>query len=255
MKEQIENAIEWVKAQKDIKGCITGSSLLGYFPNEEKLQDVDVFLYNTKSFTGLFYAMYHNPMFSILDPLELWKADRFRTNERDSYKKGILTIKFTYNTCVEVNLIYKNDSANIFAVLSTFDMDIISRGYDLEAKKMLDLSIPGNIENKIASCNVWNTKFNEPELWEVNSLLRQIERVIKYYRRGYNTDAVMIKYMELADTVLTMQDIFHSDTYSEKLDQNKKNVKAIKALCKLWLKDHTFTDAQMKKLKTKLKEF
>ena len=73
MKQNIENAIEWIKEQ-NIKGCITGSSLLGIF-NDGK-QDVDVFLYNKASFTELFYAMYHNPMFTILDPLEKWKIGK-----------------------------------------------------------------------------------------------------------------------------------------------------------------------------------
>ena len=54
MKQQIENSIDWIKEQ-DVDGCITGSCLLDYFEG----QDVDVFLYNEKSFTKLFYAMYH----------------------------------------------------------------------------------------------------------------------------------------------------------------------------------------------------
>ena len=41
MKQQVENAIKWIKEQP-IQGCITGSCLLDYFEGA----DVDVFVYN-----------------------------------------------------------------------------------------------------------------------------------------------------------------------------------------------------------------
>ena len=39
MRENIDQAVEWIKKQ-EVKGCITGSYLLGYFEG----QDIDVFL-------------------------------------------------------------------------------------------------------------------------------------------------------------------------------------------------------------------
>ena len=120
---------------------------------------------------------------------------------------------------------------------------------NIEKKIVKDSSI-----TKIASWNKWNPAFYEPELWEVNKLLRQFERVIKYHKRGYNTDALVIKYIELIDEILKLQDIFNSANYTERLKLNKKNLKVVKKLCELWLKTHEFTDEQQEALKIKIKE-
>jgi len=252
MEEHFKKAMEWIKSQKDIKGCITGSSLLGYWPDSN--QDIDVFMYNKESFTGLFYAMYHNPMFQLLDPLEIWKADKFRTNDTNFYKKGILTIKFYWNTCIPINIILKKENSNIFSVLSNFDMDIVARGIDIESGRMLDLSEPGNIDNKIATWNRWNPSYYDSEGWEVKKLLRQLDRVFKYHKRGYNTDEVVLKYMYLSDKLLILQDIFNSDNYTERLKIDKENTKIIKQTCEKWLKTHEISDKALEILKNKLKE-
>lgn len=111
MKEQIDNVIEWIKGQP-VKGCITGSCLLEYFEG----QDVDVFMYDEKSFTKLLFAMHFNSMFTIIDPLEKWKFDQYiNKNEDKFYKFGLITIKFTYNTCVTVNIILKK-KAKIYSL-------------------------------------------------------------------------------------------------------------------------------------------
>ena len=94
MKEQINDAINWIKEQP-VKGCITGSCLLDYFEG----QDIDCFVYDEKSFNKLLFAMHHNPMFTILDPLEKWKFEQYiNKNNSTFYKFGLITIKFNYNT-------------------------------------------------------------------------------------------------------------------------------------------------------------
>jgi hypothetical protein len=250
MKENLDNAMEWVKSQKDIKGCITGSYLLDYFPDEN--QDLDVFLYNEKSFTEIFYAMHHDPMFTILDPLEKWKADKFRLQDSDFYKFGLITIKFTYNTCVPVNIILKKKGKDIFSVLSSFDLDIVARGYDIASGKILDLS--ENPGTKIATWNRWNTAFYSNEVWEISRVLRQLERCFKYYRRGYDTDSVILKYMELIDRIQEFDNIFNSNNYTENLKIKKDNTKIVRQICEVWLKDHSITDEEIELLKIKIKE-
>lgn len=248
MKQQIEEAIKWIK-QQDVDGCITGSALLEYFDG----QDVDVFLYNEKAFTKLFYAMYHNKMFTILDKLELWKAEMFMNRESfgNKHHTGVQTVKFMYNTCIPINIILKKNCSNIFSVLSSFDLDIICKGYDLKTKEYLDLTTnPG----KVASYNKWNPAFQSTEIWSVSRILRQLERVFKYHKRGYNTDAVVVKYMELIDTVQEFQSIFSSENFNDKLKVTQENTLIIKQLCQLWLSTHEITDEQVELLKTKIKE-
>lgn len=249
MKEQVEKAINWIKEQ-NVRGCITGSCLLEYFDG----QDVDVFLYDEKAFTELYYAMYHNPMFTILDKLEIWKSDMFRQRENFNNTKhasGVTTIKFMWNTCVPVNIIFKKNCSNIFSVLSSFDLNIICKGYDLQAKEYLDLTTnPG----RIASWNKWNPAFQSTEIWSINRILRQLERVFKYHKRDYNTDAVVLKYMELIDTVQEFQSIFSSENFNEKLKITQENTLIIKKICELWLKTHEITEEQIELLKIKIKQ-
>jgi len=247
MKEHIEYVIEYLKKQP-IKGCITGSCLLGYFEN----QDVDLFVYDEKSFTKILFNLYYNNNFLILDPLEKWKLDQYLNKEHGKAPFGITTIKFVYNTCIPVNVIFKKGCINAFSVLASFDMDIICKAYDIETRQYLDLS--ENLPNKQATWNKWNTNFYDPELWQIGRILRQLERVIKYHKRGYNTDAVCIKYIELIDEVQKFQNIFNSNNFSEKLAIRKNNTKVVKQICEVWLKTHEISDEQLELLKEKVKE-
>lgn len=247
MKEHIDYVIEYLKKQP-IKGCITGSCLLGYFEN----QDVDLFVYDEKSFTKILFNLYYNNNFLILDPLEKWKLDQYFNKEHGKASFGITTIKFVYNTCIPVNVIFKKGCINAFSVLASFDIDIICKAYDIETRQYLDLS--ENLPNKQATWNKWNTNFYDPELWQIGRILRQLERVIKYHKRGYNTDAVCIKYIELIDEVQKFQNIFNSNNFSEKLAIRKNNTKVVKQICEVWLKTHEISDEQLELLKEKIKE-
>jgi len=251
MKENIEKAISWLKEQP-VKGCITGSCLLGYFEGEN--QDIDIFVYDEKSFTKILFAMYHNDLFQILDPLEKWKFEQYIDKNQDNfYKFGLVTIKFDFNLSVPVNVILKKRCTDIFSVLSTFDMNIIAKGYDIQTKQTLDLS---NTEegSKVATWNTWNTSYYSDEIWEINRILRQLERCFKYHRRGYDVDAVVIKYIELIDKVQNHINIFSSENYSDKLKIQKENTRIVKSLCNKWLKEHKITPEQIETLKLKLKE-
>jgi hypothetical protein len=248
MKQQVENAIKWIKEQP-IQGCITGSCLLDYFEGA----DVDVFVYNEKSFNKILFAMFHNPMFTILDEMENWKFQRYINVEEKTYSKfGITTIKFTYNTCIDINVVLKKNCNNIFSVLSSFDMDIICKGYDIEAKEYLDLTNGGGV-SKIASWNRWNPMYHSDEVWAISRVLRQLERTFKYSKRGYNTDAVVIKYMELIDNIERYESIFASENFNEKLKLTKLNISVLKQLCEVWLKTHTISDDEIKLLKETIK--
>jgi len=249
MKENINKIIQWV-LQQPVKGCITGSCLLGVFEN----QDIDIFLYDEKSFNKILFAMHHNSMFLILNKLEQWKFDQYINKNKDNYsKQGIITIKFYYNTCIPVNIILKKGNDNIFSILSSFDINIICKGIDIQTGKELDLTEDSTI-NKIASWNKWNTSFYNPELWEMNRILRQLERVFKYYKRGYNTDLVVLKYIEIINSIQELEDIFSSTNYTERLKINKENTKIIKQICEIWLEKHEISDKELELLKLKIKE-
>lgn len=248
MKEQINDAIEWLKLQ-NVDGCITGSCLLDYFEG----QDVDVFVYNESSFTKLLYSMYFNPRFLLIEKLEEWKFKEWTTKDyKKSLKKmGLVTIKFKYNTCIDVNVIYKEKSKSIFDVLSTFDLNIICKGFDLKTKKILDLTDnPG----KIADYNKWNLNFESPDIWSISRLLRQFMRVIKYHERGYNTDKVVLKYKSIIEDLMQFENIYNSVLVDQKVDNIKTNGKILIAIMDKWLENHSITDEEKTLLNNKIKE-
>lgn len=245
MKEQIDNVIEWIK-QQPVEGCITGSCLLEYFED----QDVDLFTYGEKSFSRVIYAMYHSPMFTILNDLEEWKLNQFMNKSDNTNKFGVLTIKFLYNTCVPVNIILKKNCYNIFSVMASFDLDIICKGYDLKSKQFLDLS--QNLPDKGATWNKWNTSYYSGEIWEISRLLRQIIRCIKYHKRGYNTDLAVLRYIEKLDELINFNNLFNSAVFEENLKNTKSAATIIKDICNLWLEKHDLTEKQMELLKEKM---
>lgn len=248
MKKHIKKVVKWIKEQP-IKGCITGSCMIGYFDN----QDVDVFVYDEKSFNKILYAMEYNKDFQILDPLEKWKYDQYMTKDNDNfYKFGLITIKFTYNTCVDVNIILKKKCFNIFSVLETFDMDIIAKGYDIETKQFLDLSEKRG--DKVVTWNKWNPVFYSSEVWQISRVLRQLGRCFKYYKRGYNVDEVVKKYISLIEEIQNYTNIFSSESYTEQLKVRKDNTKIVKQICIKWLETHVITDEQIELLKLKIRE-
>jgi hypothetical protein len=247
MKDIINKAIDWLKEQ-DIDGCITGSALLDYYEG----QDIDLFVYNESSFTKILYGMKHNPMFQLLEPIEQWKFKEWTNNKKSSLEKlGLITIKFKYNLAVDVNVIYKKKDTSIFNVISSFDLDIISKGYDIKTKQTLDLS---QNDGKTAHWNKWNTSFYADDIWTISRLLRQFERCIKYHRRGYNTDLLVEKYIELLDKLIEYHNIFNSVNFDEKLVIMKANGKILKAILTLWLEKHELSDEELVLLQSKIKE-
>jgi len=215
--------------------------------------DVDVFVYDEKSFNKILFDLKYNPDFQILDKLEKWKFDKYINSENGKASFGITTIKFVYNTVIPVNIILKRGAKNTFSVLASFDMDIIAKGVDIKTGLILDLS--GNsVKNKTASWNRWNTAFYDPELWQISRILRQLERLIKYHKRGFNTDAVCLKYIDLIDEVQNYQSIFESESFNETLNIRKQNTKIVKQICEVWLKTHEISDEQLQILKQKVRE-
>ena len=243
----MNDAIDWLKKQK-LKGAITGSCMLDYFEGS----DVDWFAYDEKSFTQMFYAMYYDKMFTMLDPIERWKANKFMENN-DKRPFGILTLKFMWNTCLPVNIILKKGCTNVFDIISSFDMDIVCKAYDTNTQQLLDLT-NNSTQTKTADWNRWNTAFYDPEIWEMSRILRQFDRIVKYHKRGYNTDNVALKYIELIDNIQEYQNIFNSDNFTEKLKITKENTKIMKQILEKWLESHEISDEELELVKIKLKD-
>lgn len=249
MEENFNRALDWAKSLDNIEGCITGSSLLGYI--EGANQDIDIFVYNEASLNEVLYCMQYNPMFQILDPLEQWKFDKWKKEQRIPYKQQLVTVKFKYNLCIDINVILKKDKKTAFDVISSFDFDIITKAFDLQTKKTLDLS---EGDGKVVHWNKWNKSFYSGDIWTINRLLRQFIRCVKYHKRGYNTDGVTNKYIELIDELIKYNNIFNSANFDAKVSEIKHNAKVLKKILQQWLTTHHLTEEEMVNLNEKLKE-
>lgn len=264
MKEIIDEAVSFLVDQ-DIRGCLTGSCLLGYWEG----QDIDIFCYDEQAFTKTLFMLKHNKMFQLIEPIEEWKFNQWVEKGNSSFKKlDLVTVKLKYNLSVDVNIIYKKNQTNIFSVLSNFDMDIISVGIDLQTKQYLDLSqseeskieeakiagltiIPNT---KYATWNKWNTSYYSPDIWTIRRLLNQFLRTIKYHSRSYVTDLVVLKYIELTDDLLNYTNIFNSLSFEDKLESIQINAAVLKQLFIKWLETHELNKEELDLLQQKIKE-
>jgi hypothetical protein len=243
MKEQVDLAIELIKKQ-EIDGCITGSCLAGYWAD----QDVDVFLYTKASFDKILYYMYYNPMFQVLDPLEKHKLEEYINEGKSSLKKiGLITIKFKYNLCVDVNIIYKEYQHTVFDILANFDIDLIAKGYDIRTKQVLDLRQSKDLK---VTWNRWNTSFYKSDFWSTRRLLRQFERVIKYTERGFDLSEVTDKYIELVEDILKKEDIYKTERGHKFYEDTMEQFEVVLKILKEWKSTNTIGEAEKLVLKT-----
>lgn len=243
MREHINNAITILKEQ-DINGCITGSCLLDYFPD----QDIDLFCYDTSSFNKVLFFMHYNPLFLILDPLEKHKFDEYINDNKSSLDKlGLITIKFKYNLCVDVNIIFKKFNKNCFDVISNFDLDIITTAYDIKTKQTLSLRETTGL---VGTWNKWNTSFYSTNFWNIKRLLRQFERTVKYTNRGYDLTSVTDKYIEIVENIIKTENYYKttkgSDYFNDTIEQFEVTLKILKS----WKKDLKITPEELLTIKT-----
>lgn len=243
MKEQIDNAIELIKKQ-DVNGCITGSVLLDYFEGA----DIDIFMYDKSSFNKLLFFMHYNPMFTILDKLELHKFNEYINEDKSSLDSiGLITIKFKYNLCIDVNVVFKKFHKNIFDVLSNFDLDIIANGYDIKTGNYLSLRTTSGLEG---TWNKWNTSYYKCNLWSCKRLLRQFSRVVKYTERGYNLETVTDKYIALIEEILSLDNIYKTEKGSLFYEKTQKEFEIVLKILQIWKVEKKMTSENLLVLQT-----
>lgn len=203
MRQQFNNLYNYLKSE-DFKGCITGS----YFVGEFEDQDIDLFIYKPSEFLYAVFKIKHNPDFQLYEELDYWKFNRLREKGANPLKNNVVhTIKFLYNNCVILNVSLKNNCTNIFDVLSTFDFDIVARGYDLVTKQFIDLS---ENDGKNVYLLKHNPVFINPNELSNHRLYRVLQRIYKYHQRGFNMEQPTNKFIEFCDIFINNPPIFTS---------------------------------------------
>ena len=84
--------------------------------------------------------------------------------------------------------------------------------------------------------------------------MRQFERVVKYYKRGYNTDLLALKYKDILTEMLEYENIFSSEKMDEKVALVKKNSEILIKILDKWLETHILTDTESGLLKQAVRD-
>lgn len=217
--KDIKDTIEMLK-NTDINGCITGSSMLDCnFDNWDSVPDIDLFVYSEPQLQYAANMLMFKFGFEPLSPGEEWKLGRVQNKgmQRNAY---LSTVKLRLGNVV-VNVTYKQYKNNIFSVLSSFDMSIIMVGYDIRKHVMLDLRcgwehmVPEDPDNrwspdtKVAYPNPLRDQ--DVDMYGAEMWVRQFDRVIKYWNRGFDTRPMARFYIKLINEVIEKGQLFQTD--------------------------------------------
>lgn len=222
-KEKISSAIELVKTLP-IDGCITGSCLLPDFdPDGWGTQpDIDVFVFGENELVSAIeiarHALKMTPGAGTerSRQQEEWKLDRLKQAGLN-YRIGITTYKF-YHDGVILNFTFKQRKfhgrwipiLDTPGVLQSFDMSIVMQGYDIKHHVMYDMRVG---DPKVAVPNP--LRDHDCVMWTVAKWVRQFDRVVKYYNRGFDTRPMAKFYLDMIDGCIEAGCLFDSEESQE----------------------------------------
>ena len=206
----------------DINGCITGSSLTGQnFDDWAVTPDIDVFCYSPYSMVHAIDVCEYQLGLApggdeeTTDQAERWKVRKMRT---DGIGKGrdLATCKFTDGE-VTVNVSYRRYQRSAMDVIARFDMTIDMVAVDIPSGTVLDMrecdmkkdvaevveagmgSLPA--PSKITAVPNPFREF-DGTTWNAAKWLRQWDRVIKYWERGFDTRPMAVFYRHMLKEVI-----------------------------------------------------
>lgn len=227
----------------DIMGCITGSCMfaldsdaIAYWGSRP---DIDVFVFTTGDMIRLpTILMEHgwkpgkkNDDKSAKN--EAWKMGKLFHDNTFKKKYNLSTISLIDDRGIAVNITQKNNCNKTSAVLTSFDMDIVMRGFDIQSGNLLDMR---NDATTVAHPNM--EKRIEIEAVSVDMWVRQFDRVIKYYDRGFDTRPMAKFYHDLIGDVLELGPTCVSEKAMEFYENIADNLIKAKANIDAWLKEH-----------------
>lgn len=219
IKEKIGVAIDVIKALS-IDGCITGSCLLDDFDPEGwgTVPDIDVFVFGENELVSAIEIARHALKMTPgkgterTRKQEEWKLARLKQAGLN-YKIGVTTYTF-YCEGVMLNFTFKQRKfhgrwipiLDTPGVLQSFDMSIVMQGYDIKHHVMYDMRVG---DPNIATPNP--LRDHDCVMWTVAKWVRQFDRVVKYYNRGFDTRPMAKFYLDMIDECINAGCLFDSE--------------------------------------------
>ncbi len=250
LKEKMSTTVNEVM-KMPIDGCITGSYWLDKYDPElwDSTPDVDLFVFSEgdlrEALVFAEYAMGMTPGTGTKRS-QLQEETKMDILRKDGInrKTGITTFKF-YEDGVILNITYKMSRvkgrlqplSSTYEVLRSFDLTIVMQGYDIRSHTFIDMRPDcGDVAypNPMRDHNC--------AAWTIDKWIRQFDRVVKYYDRGYDTRPVAKFYINMIDTCLDIGCIFDSDKAQESFERFIPEFVEKRAAMAEWLEAHKFDD-------------
>lgn len=230
IREKVASTIELVKTLP-LDGCITGSCLLPGFDPEGwgTMPDIDVFVFGEDELVSAIEMARHALK---MEPgsgtersrkQEEWKLDRLKQAGLN-YRLGITTYKFFHDGVI-LNFTFKQRKfhgrwvpiLDTPGVLQSFDMSIVMQGYDIKHHVLYDLRVG---DPKVAIPNP--LRDHDCVMWTVAKWVRQFDRVVKYYNRGFDTRPMAKFYLDMIDECISTGCLFDSEESQEAFESFSK---------------------------------
>lgn len=246
LKEKTDKLFD-VLSESDIDGCITGSCMLDdYSPDDWcGTPDVDVFVYSEAELVRVTALAVHamgmgygtgSEQSAMQEQAKLKMLRTSGANRR----YGVTSYKFNKDGVV-LNVSYKTVRIdgkvvplfNAHSVLLSFDMSIIMQGYDIPSHSIIDLRVGSP---KVAVPNPFRD--HDCMSWDVAKWVRQFDRVVKYYKRGYDTRPMARFYLEMIDGCLAMGRVFDSEKSKESYEALSIEFIEKRKMIAEWLSEH-----------------
>lgn len=246
LKEKVAAAIELVKTLP-IDGCITGSCLLPNFDPEGwgTTPDIDVFVFGENELVSAIEIARHGLGMTPgkgterTRKQEEWKLNRLKQVGLN-YKLGITTYTF-YCDGVMLNLTFKQRKfhgrwipiLDTPGVLQSFDMSIVMQGYDIKHHVLYDMRTG---DPYVATPNP--LRDHDCVMWTVAKWVRQFDRVVKYYNRGFDTRPMAKFYLDMIDECIEAGCLFDSEESKEAFESFSNEFLEKRATIADWYEAH-----------------
>jgi len=237
--ERIRSAIEEIKTTS-INGCVTGSCMLDAdFDTWDTPPDVDVFTY------GELYMVDAVCQLRALG-YEWGKDEERRSAEQEATKyewllqgkrnksESLLQTLKLHRDGVCVNVSCRKYQRTVSDVIANFDMTIIMKGYDIRLGALVDYTGCYS-DPHVAILNPLRKQ--DTDMWTIAKWVRQYDRVIKYWNRGFDTRPACRSYVEMIDEFLERGALWTSPQATEAYESFAAEFKEHKERMLLWLKD------------------
>lgn len=223
----VKSRIKTILEDKRINGCITGSCLIDAdFDYWESLPDVDIFTYNQnymiqaiEILTNSLGCEWGEDGSDISAKRERMKYGWLLDGRKNKWDTGLQTVKLHDSAGVVVNVSTRGGCRNVAEVINAFDMSIVMHGINIRTGVDYDLTSMMSGDPMIAVPNELKQTTEDVSMWEADRWIRQFDRCLKYWNRGFDTRPVAEYYIKLLDEQIEAPKLWTSDKATEYYDE------------------------------------